>query len=216
VFATADGPCYRCLHPEPPPPDVIPSCAEAGVLGVLPGVIGSIQATEAIKLILGIGESLAGRILIYDALRLRFREVRLRRAPDCPVCSPRRTIRTLSAYRAACEPAAGDGGELPEVGARELSQARQAGAPIVLLDVREPGEHAICRIEGARLLPLAGLPGGVADLDRNADLVVFCKSGVRSASAVRYLRQEGFTRARNLRGGIVAWINEVDPTLATY
>jgi adenylyltransferase/sulfurtransferase len=220
VLAAADGPCYRCLYPEPPPPGLIPSCGEAGVLGVLPGVIGAIQATEAIKLITGAGEPLIGRFLIYDALRLRFRELTLRKDPDCPVCGTHPTIRHLTDAGAACavppsahkEPATMNQGE---VSATDLKSLLDRGE-VTLIDVREPSEYRICQIPGAALIPLGELPRRVAEIDQSRPVVVHCKSGARSAQAVAWLRRQGFTDVRNMRGGILAWINEVDPSLPKY
>ena len=228
VFASPGGPCYRCLHPEPPPAGVIPSCAEGGVVGVLPGIIGTIQATEAVKIVLGIGEPLVGRFLIYDALRTRFREIALRRDRECPVCGDRPTIRELRDYDAvACATEGGahasaQGRTIPgeqsmdDMTVTELKALIDRGQAPTILDVREPYEHQICRIEGAVLIPMRELPARAHELDPNADLVVQCRSGVRSASATAWLRQRGFTRARNLKGGILAWIDEVDPSLPKY
>jgi adenylyltransferase/sulfurtransferase len=221
VFAVPGGPCYRCLHPEPPPPGLVPSCAEAGVLGVLPGVIGTIQATEAIKLILGIGEPLIGRLLTYDALRMRFRDIRLRKDPECPICGVSPTISELRDYDEYCAPqnaaeAAQAGAGDAEMTVRELKARMDAGTAPVLIDVREPFEAAICTIAGARLIPLAELPRRLSELDPAEDLVVYCKSGGRSARAVRLLRENGFPSARNLSGGIICWINEIAPQLARY
>jgi sulfur-carrier protein adenylyltransferase/sulfurtransferase len=229
VFATAGGPCYRCLYPEPPPPGLVPSCAEGGVLGVLPGIIGTIQATEAIKLLLGIGEPLIGRFLIYDALRMRFRELKLRRDPDCPVCGDRPTVRALIDYEQFCgvspeapgEAARSDDGKresagMEEMTVEELKARLDRGDDVVVLDVREPHEVQICRIEGATLIPLGELPRRVEELDRDRDLVVQCRSGVRSATAVGFLRRQGFERAVNLKGGILEWIDRVDPSQPKY
>jgi adenylyltransferase/sulfurtransferase len=220
VFAVRGGPCYRCLHPEPPPDGLIPSCAEGGVLGVLPGVIGTIQATEAIKLIVGAGEPLVGRFLIYDALRMRFREIRLPRDPDCPVCGDAPTITTLVAYEQPCAPRA-ESGSTPDapgdpMTVRELKARLEAGHAPAIVDVREPGEYDICRIPGARLIPLGQLPDRLGELDPSAEVVVHCKSGARSARATALLRSRGFTRARNLDGGILAWIDQVDPSQPKY
>ena len=215
VFAVKGGPCYRCLYPEPPPPGLVPSCAEGGVLGVLPGVIGTIQATEAIKLILGIGEPLVGRFLIYDALRMRFRELKLRRDPDCPVCGDRPTVRALIDYEQFCglRPAAGaSGAAVPEITVEELKGRLDRGEDVFVLDVREPNEYRICRIAGSTLIPLGELPRRVDELDRHRDIVVHCKSGMRSAKAVALLRERGFERVWNLKGGILAWIDRVDPS----
>ena len=225
VFATKDGPCYRCLYPEPPPPGLVPSCAEGGVLGVLPGIVGTIQATEAIKLILGVGEPLIGRFLIYDALRMRFRELKLRRDPECPVCGDRPTVRELIDYEQFCgiRPAAQSAAStLPpeqEVTVEELRRTQDRREPLFLLDVREPQEFQICRIPGSTLIPLGELPNRLGELPAGPDappVVVHCKSGVRSAKAVRLLRERGFARSQNLKGGILAWIDRIDPTLPKY
>jgi sulfur-carrier protein adenylyltransferase/sulfurtransferase len=228
VFAVDGGPCYRCLHPEPPPAGLIPSCAEGGVLGVLPGVIGTIQATEAIKVMLGIGESLVGRFLIYDALQMRFRTLTLRRDPDCPVCGTNPPIRDLREYAAHCaasgsdpvwaglEPSGQGSEEMDDMTVTELKARIDAGSAPLVIDVRNPAEFAICRIPGARLIPLPELSGRLAELDPGADVVVHCKSGVRGARATRLLRQHGFRNARNLTGGILAWIEQVDPLLPKY
>jgi sulfur-carrier protein adenylyltransferase/sulfurtransferase len=225
VFATKDGPCYRCLHPEPPPAGLIANCAEGGVLGVLPGVIGIIQATEAIKLVLGIGEPLIGRFLIYDALRMRFREIMLRKDPDCPVCGVHPHIRQLRAYeRATCDVRAtqdttGDrmtSNVGDEIGVSELKALMDRGEAPLIVDVREPHEFQICRIPGAVLIPLRELPSRVHELDPSQEVILQCRSGVRSANATAWLRHQGFTRARNLTGGILAWIDEVDPSQPKY
>ena len=221
VFATKDGPCYRCLYPEPPPPGLVPSCAEGGVLGVLPGIIGTIQATEAIKLIIGKGDPLIGRFLIYDALRMRFRELKLRKDPDCPVCGTHPTVTALIDYEQFCgvTPAAE---ELvsetitDEMQPRELKERLDRGEPIVIVDVREPQEYQINRIEGSRLIPLGELPQRFDELDENAAIVMQCKSGVRSAKATGFLRSIGFKNVRNLAGGILGWIDQVDPSQPKY
>jgi adenylyltransferase/sulfurtransferase len=223
VFAARGGPCYRCLHPEPPPAGLVPSCDEAGVLGVLPGVIGIILATEAIKLLLGIGAPLVGRLIVYDALRMRFRELRLPKDPACPICGERPAITELRETGALCEAKKGDSplysrkkgtGDVMTV--VELKARMDAGDAPVLVDVREPWEADICRIPGARLVPLGDLPRRLDELDRAADIVVYCKSGARSARAVGLLREQGFARAVNLGGGILNWINEIDQTLSRY
>ncbi|HEY8551216.1 MAG TPA: molybdopterin-synthase adenylyltransferase MoeB [Vicinamibacterales bacterium] len=237
VFGTKDGPCYRCLYPEPPPPGLVPSCAEGGVLGVLPGIIGMIQATEAVKLILGIGEPLIGRFLIYDALRMRFRELKLRKDPDCPVCGTHPTVTELIDYEQFCgvKPAAAEApapaqatgpvpsrasstgpGGIPEITAEELKAWRDSDPNLVILDVREPHEVQIARLEGSKVIPLGELPKRVNELDPSRDLVVHCKVGGRSAKAVAFLREHGFDKAINLKGGILAWIDKVDPSLPKY
>ena len=225
VFAAKNGPCYRCLHPEPPPAGLIPSCAEGGVLGVLPGIIGTIQATEAIKLILGIGESLIGRFLIYDALKMRFRDLKLSKDPDCPVCSANPRIRQLQTYDQLCsspESQAGmaqqeaSGTMMDDMTVAELKSRMDEGSAPVIIDVREPTEFRICRIPGAVLIPLGELPARVGELDPQAEVVLQCKSGVRSANAAAFLRGRGFANARNLTGGILAWIDQVDSSLPKY
>lgn len=219
VFAAKDGPCYRCLHPQPPPPGLVPSCAEGGVLGVLPGVIGTIQATEALKLILGIGEPLIGRFLIYDALRMRFREIKLRKDPDCPVCGANPAIRELREYDEYCTPTRPEAhvtADAQDMTVTELKARQDGGTAPMLIDVREPHEANICRIPGATLVPLAQLPGRLADFDRTAEIVIHCRSGARSARAVAMMREQGFSRARNLAGGVLAWIDQIDPSLPKY
>ena len=220
VFAVKGGPCYRCLYPEPPPPGLVPSCAEGGVLGVLPGVIGIIQATEAIKLILGAGQPLVGRLLLYDALQMRFRELKLRRDPECPACGDHPTIHELIDYDQFCgvvpaqaQPA---GGGVPEITVQELKGKLDRREDVYVLDVREPNEYQICRIEGSTLIPLGELASRTAELDRNREMVVHCKMGGRSAKAVALLQERGFTRARNLKGGILEWIDRVDPSQSKY
>jgi sulfur-carrier protein adenylyltransferase/sulfurtransferase len=220
VFAVKGGPCYRCLYPEPPPPGLVPSCAEGGVLGVLPGVIGIIQATEAIKLILGTGQPLVGRLLLYDALQMRFRELKLRRDPECPVCGDHPTIRELVDYDAFCgitpPPAQPAASGVPETTAEELKARLDRGEKVFVLDVREPNEYQICKIAGSTLIPLGELPARTGELDRDREMVVHCKMGGRSAKAVALLQERGFTRVRNLKGGILAWIDKVDPTQTKY
>jgi adenylyltransferase/sulfurtransferase len=229
VFAAPDGPCYRCLHPEPPPAGLIPSCAEGGVLGVLPGIIGTIQATETVKLILGIGEPLVGRFLLYDALKMQFRVIKLRKDPDCPVCGTHPTIHALRAYDDGdrCAPAATERtdmtsaaippfGRMAAITATELKQQMDRGEAPVIVDVREPAEFEICRIPGAVLIPLHQLPSRLGELDPTQEVVLHCKVGGRSANATAYLQRAGFTRARNLTGGILAWIDQVDPSQPKY
>jgi len=219
VFATKDGPCYRCLHPQPPPPGLVPSCAEGGVLGVLPGVIGTIQATEAIKLILGIGEPLIGRFLIYDALRMRFREIRLRKDPDCPVCGINPTIRELRECEAYCTPARPEApvtADATDMTVTQLKARQDQGTAPTVIDVREPYEVAICRIPGTAFIPLAQLPGRLGEFNPSDEIVVSCRSGARSARAVAMMQARGFSRARNLAGGILAWIDQIDPSQPKY
>ena len=223
VFAMKEGPCYRCLYPEPPPPGLVPSCAEGGVLGVLPGIIGVIQATEAIKLILGIGEPLIGRFLIYDALKMRFRELKLRKDPDCPVCGTHPTVTKLIDYEQFCgirpEPAAqttGAGVNEWETTPVELKMRLDAGDDVLILDVREPNEYQINRIPGSVLIPLGELPRRYAELPKDRDVVAHCKMGGRSAKAVEFLQSVGFRRVKNLRGGILEWIDKVDPSQPKY
>ncbi len=220
VFATKDGPCYRCLYPEPPPPGLVPSCAEGGVLGILPGVIGTIQATETVKLIIGVGEPLVNRFMIYDALRMRFRELKLRRDPECPVCGDNPTVTELIDYEQFCgitpavsaaEPTAG-----VEITVKELKTRLDRADGVFILDVREPQEFQICQIPSSTLIPLGDLPDRLVELEGRDDMVVHCKSGARSAKAVKLLHKAGFVKAKNLRGGILAWIDEVDPSLPKY
>jgi len=214
VFAAKDGPCYRCLHPEPPPPGLVPNCAEAGVLGVLPGIIGTIQATEAIKLLLGIGEPLIGRFVIYDALRMRFRELKLRKDPECAVCGEHPTIRELKAYSGYCDVVPQE--RSMEISVKELKARMDRGDAPRLIDVREPHEAAICNIPGAELIPAAQFAQQIGELDPNEEIVIHCKSGGRSGRAVQMLQHRGFTNARNLTGGVLAWINEIDPSQPKY
>jgi adenylyltransferase/sulfurtransferase len=220
VFDAKVGPCYRCLYPDPPPPGLVPSCAEGGVLGVLPGVIGAIQASETLKLLLGIGETLVGRLLLFDALEMRFRELRLRKDPACPMCGERRTITTLVDYEAFCglteveqalEATAGW-----EVGPHELRERLGSGNAPLLVDVREPHEVEIARLPDALVIPLGTLPERMRELDTSRDLVLFCHHGVRSMRALELLHRAGFRKLRSLRGGIDAWSREVDPTVPRY
>ncbi|MBZ5628521.1 MAG: molybdopterin-synthase adenylyltransferase MoeB [Acidobacteriia bacterium] len=219
VFATEEGPCYRCLYPEPPPPGLVPSCAEGGVLGILPGLVGVMQATEAIKLILGKGEPLIGRLLLVDALGMKFRELKLRKNPDCPVCGPHRTITQLIDYNEFCgirgeeKPVAES--NLPEITVEELNRRQDAGEDIFVLDVREPHEYQICNLRGY-LIPLGDLAKRVHELDSSREIVAHCKMGGRSAKAVDFLRQAGFAKVKNLKGGILAWADRVDPTMPKY
>jgi adenylyltransferase/sulfurtransferase len=221
VFATKDGPCYRCLYPEPPPPGLVPSCAEGGVLGVLPGIIGVIQATETIKLLMGVGEPLIGRFMIYDALKMKFRELKLRKDPDCPVCGTHPTVTKLIDYEQFCgvapaapEPVAVN--NATEITSVELKKRLDRGDKIKIVDVREPNEYQINRIAGSELIPLGDIPKRYEELNRSDEIVVQCKSGARSAKAADFLRSVGFTRVLNLKGGILDWIDKVDPSQPKY
>lgn len=219
VFDARRGPCYRCLYPEPPPPDLVPSCAEAGVLGVLPGVVGVLQATETVKLLLGIGEPLVGRLVLYDALEMRFRELRLKKNPECVLCSPHATQKGLIDYPAFCgvpNPGSTVDAGVPEVSPEELQAELASGDPPVLVDVREPEEWAISKIAGALEIPKGELPQRVDELTRARSLVLYCRAGGRSADATRTLLDLGFSHVRSLRGGINAWAERVDPSLPTY
>jgi len=226
VFAVRGGPCYRCLYPEPPPPGLVPSCAEGGVLGVLPGVVGTIQATEAIKLIIGAGEPLVGRLLLFDALRMSFRTLKLQRDPACPICGDAPTIHALIDYEQFCgiTPAAqaSSTSTLPaeqETSVETLKSHIDRRDPIWILDVREPREFEICRIPGSTLIPLGELPKRLGEVPQGAgapEIIVHCKSGVRSAKAVKLLQEHGINHAKNLKGGILAWIERIDPSLPKY
>ncbi len=218
VFATEEGPCYRCLYPEPPPPGLVPSCAEGGVLGIMPGLVGVIQATETIKLILGQGDSLAGRLLLIDALGLKFRELKLRKNPDCPVCGTHRTITQLIDYDQFCgirgqeEPA---GNDIPTMSVEDLKKKLDAKADVFILDVREPHEYQICNLRGY-LIPVGDIPKRASELDSSREIVAHCKLGGRSAKAVNFLRRAGFTKVYNLTGGINAWADRIDPKMPKY
>ncbi len=218
VFATADGPCYRCLFPNPPPPGLVPSCAEGGVLGVLPGLVGTIQATEALKLILGTGESLAGRLLLIDAMSMRFHTVRVPRDPQCPACGTRQ-ITELIDYDEYCGTPGGtetrEMKDIPEITPRALAERLTGQPDFDLIDVREPYEWQIARLPGARLIPLGELASQMSSLDATREIIVYCRSGARSADATRHLRAAGF-RASNLAGGILRWSDEVDPSVMKY
>ena len=219
VFAYPGGPCYRCLYPEPPPPGLVPSCAEGGVLGILPGMIGIVQATEAVKLILGSGEPLVGRLLLYDALAMRFRELKLRRNPECPACGDNPTITKLIDYQEFCGMGRGEEAVVETTGDIEPTEVKEKidrGDSFVLIDVREPHEHQICNIPYAKLIPLGELPKRVNELNTADEIVAHCKSGMRSAKAVDFLKQAGFKRVRNMKGGILAWSDKVDPTVPKY
>jgi adenylyltransferase/sulfurtransferase len=224
VFATKGGPCYRCLYPEPPPPGLVPSCAEGGVLGVLPGIVGTIQATEAIKLIMGIGEPLIGRFLIYDALRMKFRELKLKKDPDCPVCGTHPTVTELIDYEQFCgvAPAAPEvavstaSNSETETDVKELKRRIDAKEDFFLLDVREPNEFQIGRIPGSTLIPLGEVPQRVNEIPRDKEIVVHCKMGGRSAKAAAFLRQQGYKNVKNLKGGILDWSDKIDPSVPKY
>jgi adenylyltransferase/sulfurtransferase len=220
IFATEAGPCYRCLYPEPPPPGLVPSCAEGGVLGVLPGLLGVIQATEVIKLILGAGEPLIGRLVLVDALAMRFRELRVRKNPECPVCGANPTVKELIDYNQFCgirgeESETVNTAKIPEIQPEELKRRLDAQEDIFVLDVREPHEYQIVNIKG-HLIPLGDLPTRVHELDSSREIVVHCKSGMRSAKAVDFLRKAGFKHATNLTGGILAWADRIDRSLPKY
>jgi sulfur-carrier protein adenylyltransferase/sulfurtransferase len=223
VFGTKEGPCYRCLYPEPPPPGLVPSCAEGGVLGVLPGIIGVIQATETIKLMIGIGEPLIGRFLIYDALKMRFRELKLKKDPECPVCGTNPTVTKLIDYDQFCglAPAQANenvGGTVNdwEITPVELKNKLDAGETPFILDVREPNEYQINRIPGSTLIPLGELPRRYQELPRDREIVAQCKMGGRSAKAMDFLKSVGFSNVKNLKGGILEWIDKVDPSQPKY
>ena len=219
VFGYPGGPCYRCLYPEPPPPGLVPSCAEGGVLGVLPGIVGSIQAMETIKLILGTGEPLVGRLLLFDALAMRFRELKLRKNPECPVCGDHPTVTKLIDYEEFCgirgeeTPAMTDG--IPEITPKEMKARQDRGDDVFILDVREVHEYQICNLNG-KLIPLGELPRRVAELDSSKEMIVHCRSGKRSADAISFLQKAGFKKLWNLKGGFLAWSDDVDPTVPKY
>lgn len=219
VFYARQGPCYRCVYPEPPPPGLVPSCAEGGVLGVLPGIMGCVQALETIKLILGKGDSLIGRLMLFDALGMKWRELKLRKNPECPVCGAHPSITKLIDYEQFC----GIRGEehheemnVPEITPVELKQLIDSGKPPYILDVREPHEFQICRIPGSVLIPLGDVAARMNELNTADDIVVHCRSGARSAKAVEFLERSGFRKIKNLKGGILAWSDQVDPTVPKY
>ena len=221
VFATKDGPCYRCLYPEPPPPRLVPSCAEGGVLGILPGLVGVIQATETIKLILGKGSTLAGRLLLVDALNMRFRELKLRKNPECPVCGAHPTVTQLIDYQQFCGivPATREESKVkngvPQITVNELKQRIDAGEDLFILDVREPFEYQIANI-GGKLIPQNEVPQRLGEIDRDREIIVHCKGGVRSQRIAEFLKQSGYSEVVNVAGGILAWSSEVDRTLPKY
>jgi adenylyltransferase/sulfurtransferase len=221
VFATREGPCYRCLYPEPPPPGMVPNCAEGGVLGILPGLIGIIQATEVIKLILGKGDPLVGRLLLVDALSMRFRELKLKKNPECPVCGAHPTVTALIDYQEFCgikpeskqEQAVKNG--IPQMTVQELKQRRDLGEDLFVLDVREPYEYQIANI-GGTLIPQGEVPQRLAEIDRNREIVVQCRSGSRSQRIAEFLAQQGYPNVKNLAGGILAWADQIDPKITKY
>ena len=222
VFGHEDGPCYRCLYPEPPPPGLVPSCAEGGVLGILPGIIGVIQATEVVKLLLGIGTNLKGRLLLYDALNMKFRELKLRRNPECPICGDNKTITKLIDYQQFCgilpeapAPTAQEA-KMTDISPKQVKERMDRGDNFILIDVRETHEYQICSIPTAKLIPLGELPKHLADLDPNADYVMHCKGGGRSAKACTLLREAGFKQVLNMTGGIGSWSDQVDPSVPKY
>ena len=221
VFATAQGPCYRCLYPEPPPPGLVPSCAEGGVLGILPGLVGVIQATEVIKLILGKGEPLIGRLLLVDALNMRFRELKLRKNPECPVCGQDPTVTKLIDYQQFCgivpetPQEANVKNGIPQLTVKELKRRIDAGEDVQLIDVREPYEYQIAHI-GGKLIPQNDVPNRLAEIDRDREVVVHCRSGARSQRIAEFLQQAGYSNVVNLAGGILAWSDEIDPSVQKY
>jgi adenylyltransferase/sulfurtransferase len=221
IFAYPGGPCYRCLYPEPPPPGLVPSCAEGGVLGVLPGIVGSIQAAETLKLILHAGDSLVGRLLLFDALAMKFRELKLRKNPECPACGDpqHRTITKLIDYEEFCgirgEEAPAIASTVPEITPKELKVRLDKGDDLFILDVREPHEYQICNL-GGKLIPLGEISRRAHELDTSREIVVHCRSGKRSAEAAEFLRTAGFRKLLNLKGGILAWSDEVDPSVPKY
>jgi len=221
VFAAEDGPCYRCLYPEPPPPGLVPSCAEGGVLGILPGLVGVMQATEVIKLILGKGEPLIGRLLLIDALNMRFRELKLRKNPECPVCGTNPSVTQLIDYQRFCGITAAAQQEanlkngIPQITVQQLKRRIDAGEDVQLIDVREPWEAQIAQI-GGKLIPQNDVPNRLAEIDREREVVVHCKGGGRSQRIAEFLRQQGYERVANLAGGIGAWSNDIDPSVPKY
>jgi sulfur-carrier protein adenylyltransferase/sulfurtransferase len=221
VFATKDGPCYRCIYPDPPPPGLVPNCAEGGVLGILPGLVGVIQATEAIKLILGKGESLAGRLLIVDSLAMRFRELKLRKNPECPVCGTKPTITKLVDYEHFCGMTPESSEDLhirngiPQLSVKDLKQRIDRGEDVYIIDVREPFEYQIANI-GGELIPQGEVPQRLGEIDRNREVIVQCRSGGRSQKIAEFLKQSGYASVVNLEGGILAWADQIDPSVKKY
>ncbi|HEU0076873.1 MAG TPA: molybdopterin-synthase adenylyltransferase MoeB [Longimicrobiaceae bacterium] len=226
VFWAERGPCYRCLFRDPPPPGLVPSCAEGGVLGVLPGIVGTLQAAETLKLLLGVGEPMVGRLLLLDALRMRFRELKLRKDPECPACGENPTIRELIDYERFCgvpptnatETPMANGSEIPEITPSELKQRLDRGERLTIIDVREPHEWDICNLEehGSRLIPLGQIEERAGEIDPSDEIVLQCRSGARSAKALAALRDRGYRRLWNLKGGILGWSDDVDPSLPKY
>jgi len=221
VFYAADGPCYRCLYPEPPPPGLVPSCAEGGVLGVLPGIIGVIQAIETVKLILSEGQPLIGRLVLFNALKMSFRELKLRKNPECPICGENPTVTELIDYDEFCGIGRGNeaGEEVAvseEITVQELKAKFDAGEKVVLVDVREPHEYAIARIPGSKLVPLGTVQQRVHEFDSADEIILQCKSGARSARALQMFKTAGFKKLKNLTGGITAWAEEIDPSVPKY
>jgi sulfur-carrier protein adenylyltransferase/sulfurtransferase len=219
VFWAEEGPCYRCLYPEPPPPGLVPSCAEGGVLGILPGAIGVVQATETVKLILGVGEPLIGRLMLYDALGMSFREMKLRKDPNCPVCGENPTVTELIDYQEFCgipqAAAAEEANGVPEITVGELKQRMENGSRLNVIDVREPHEYEVANM-GVRLIPLGELPQRLAELDQNESYAIHCKTGGRSGKAVKLMKDAGFGEVYNVKGGITAWSEEIDPSVPKY
>jgi molybdopterin/thiamine biosynthesis adenylyltransferase/rhodanese-related sulfurtransferase len=228
VFWAQKGPCYRCLFAEPPPPGLVPSCAEGGVLGVLPGLLGTMQAAETLKLLLGVGDSLIGRLVLVDALAMRFRELKIRKDPACAICGPNPTVTKLVDYEAFCgtaaDPAPGTPlvsssamfGRIPEVTVEELKAMRDRGDHFVLVDVREPYEWPIADLSESVKIPLGALPQSLGKLSKDDEIVVYCRSGGRSANAVQFLQREGYGKAKNLAGGILRWADAIDPSMQKY
>jgi sulfur-carrier protein adenylyltransferase/sulfurtransferase len=222
VFWAEKGPCYRCLYPEPPPPGLVPSCAEGGVLGILPGAIGVIQATEAVKLIMGIGEPLIGRLVLYNALKMQFRELRLRKDPQCPICGENPTIKELIDYEQFCgitKPTAEavvNAVNPNEITVRELKERLDRGEKPLIVDVREPYEYQIARIPNTVLIPMNEVPSRLSELPRDREIILHCRSGKRSQDILEYLQTQGYTNLKNLKGGVLAWSEEIDPTVAQY
>ena len=219
VFGYPGGPCYRCLYPEPPPPGLVPSCAEGGVLGVLPGIVGTIQAAETLKLIIGKGQPLVARLLLFDALAMKFRELKLRKNPDCPVCGAHPTVTKLIDYVEFCgirgEEAPSTVTNIPEITPQDLKARLDRGDDLYILDVREPHEYQICNIHG-HLIPLGELPRRIHELDSSREIVAHCRSGKRSAEAIEFLQKAGFRKVWNLKGGILAWSDQIDPNVPKY